>query len=284
MCQVDSLGSQPGAERPLSTKPVIAWGGWYDLCSARVSAPFESRRLVLTHTLVISHVAFEDLGAFGPAIARRVGSVRLCEVGLEDVAALDPLVPDLVVVLGGPVGVYETGDYPFLGDEIAFAARRLESRRPLLGICLGAQIIARAAGARVYPSGVKEIGFAPITLTEAGRESCLAPFADDRLTLHWHGDTFDLPDGATLLASTAACCNQAFSIGPNIIGFQFHPEAGGPGFERWLIGHTVELRAAGIDVCALREQAAENGADLARKADAVINRWLDGLWLDGSAR
>jgi len=222
-------------------------------------------------------VPFEDLGAFGPAIARRVGPVRVCEVGLESPAAFDPLAPELMVVLGGPIGVYETDDYPFLAGEIDAVARRLAAGRPTLGICLGAQVIARAAGFRVYPSGIKEIGFAPITLTEAGLASCLAPFADDPLTLHWHGDTFDLPDGATLLASTPACRNQAFAVGANVIGFQFHPEAGGPGFERWLIGHTAELRAAGIDIGTLRRQAAEHGAALARKADAVINRWLGGL-------
>ena len=228
-------------------------------------------------TLVLSHVAFEDLGAFEPAILRRAKPVRVLEVGLENMAALDPLAHDLVVVLGGPIAAYETEDYPFLADEIAFITRRLEAARPTLGICLGGQLIARAAGELVYPSGAKEIGFAPITLTEAGRESCLAPFADNPLALHWHGDTFDLPVGAVLLASTPDCRNQAFSLGPNVIGFQFHPEAGGAGFERWLIGHAVELRAAGIDIGELREQAELNHADLARKADAVVNRWLDGL-------
>jgi len=228
-------------------------------------------------TLVLSHVAFEDLGAFEPAISRRAGPVRVCEVGLENVATLDPLAPDLVVVLGGPIAAYETEDYPFLADEIAVITRRLEAARPTLGICLGAQLIARAAGTLVRSSGTKEIGFAPITLTEAGRESCLVPFANNPLALHWHGDTFDLPEGAVLLASTPDCTNQAFSVGPNVVGFQFHPEAGGAGFDRWLIGHAVELRAAGIDVGELREEAELNRADLARKADAVINRWLDGL-------
>ena len=75
---------------------------------------------------------------------------------------------------------------------------------------------------------MKEIGFAPITLTEAGRTSCLAPFADDPVTLHWHGDIFDLPGRATLLASTKACANQAFALGSNIIGFQFHPKPAAP--------------------------------------------------------
>ena len=107
--------------------------------------------------------------------------------------------------------------------------------------------------------------------------SCLAPFADDPLTLHWHGDMFDLPVARRCSPRREVCRNQAFSVGPNVIGFQFHPEAGGPGFERWLIGHTVELRAAGIDIDALRRQAAGNHVELARKADAVINRWLDGL-------
>ncbi len=201
------------------------------------------------------------------------------DVGVDDLSVLDPLAPDLLVVLGGPIGVYEESAYPFLTAELAQIARRMEAGRPTLGLCLGAQLMARAAGARVYPSGVKEIGFAPIRLTEAGRASCLAPFAERPIALHWHGDTFDLPSGATLLASTDACAHQAFSLGPNLIGFQFHPEAGGPGFERWLIGHTAELAAARIDVPALRADAARYGPELARKAEAVLTAWLAGLRL-----
>lgn len=231
----------------------------------------------MTDVAVLRHVPFEDLGAFAPVLARRSTSLRIYDAGVDDLRRIDPTGPDLVVVLGGLIGAYEDEIYPFLAEETELLARRIRAERPTLGICLGAQLIARAAGARVYPSGAKEIGFAPITLTEAGRRSCLAPFADAPVALHWHGDTFDLPEGAVRLAATAACANQAFALGRNVIAFQFHPEAGGPGFERWLIGHAVELQAAGIDVAALRRDAARYGAELARKAEAVLTAWLDGI-------
>jgi len=231
----------------------------------------------MTSITVLRHVSFEDLGAFAPVLERRGATLDICDIGLDDPGAVDPLGPDLLIVLGGPISVYEEERYPFLVEETSLLARRIEANRPTLGICLGAQLIAKAAGAKVYPSGLSEIGFAPITLTDAGRGSCLAPFAQEPTTLHWHADTFHLPDGATLLASTEACTNQAFMLGPNIIGFQFHPEAGGPGFERWLVGHTVELGAAGIDVRKLRKDAARLGPELVRKAERVVTAWLDGL-------
>ncbi len=231
----------------------------------------------MNEVLVLRHVQFEDLGAFAPVLERRCGAIAIHDVGVDDLNKRDAVEPDLLIVLGGPIGAYENGTYPFLAEETQFIAQRLAAHRPTLGICLGAQLIARAAGARVYPSGVKEIGFGPITLTDAGHASFLAPFEHDPITLHWHGDTFDLPEGATLLASTDLCVNQAFAIGKNIVGFQFHPEARGPGFERWLIGHAVELAAAGVDVPKLRSDAGLYGPRLARKAEAVLNLWLDGV-------
>jgi GMP synthase (glutamine-hydrolysing) len=179
----------------------------------------------MTSTTVLRHVSFEDLGAFAPVLERRGAALDICDVGLDDFGTLDPLSPDLLIVLGGPIGVYEEERYPFLVDETSLITRRIGANRPTLGICLGAQLIAKAAGAKVYPSGLNEIGFAPITLTDAGRSSCLAPLAGEPMTLHWHGDTFELPGGATLLASTEACTNQAFMLGPNIIGFQFRRQA-----------------------------------------------------------
>lgn len=97
------------------------------------------------------------------------------------------------------------------------------------------------------------------------------------MTLHWHGDTFELPVGAERLASTDLCENQAFSMGPNIVGFQFHPEASAQGFEKWLIGHTAELAAAKIDIPRLRADAERYGAELERKARAVVSTWLSSL-------
>lgn len=227
--------------------------------------------------VAIRHVGFEDLGAFASAIRNAGFTLHYWDIGVEELWTLEPIKTDLLIVLGGPISVYDDDAYPFLKEEIGILEQRLLAGRPTMGVCLGAQLIARATGARVFPSGGKEIGFAPITLTEAGRASCLAPFADDPMTLHWHGDTFDLPRGADRLASTDLCENQAFSLGPNVIGFQFHPEASAGGFEKWLIGHAAELAAAGIDIRHLRADGERYGRQLERKAGTVATGWLKQL-------
>lgn len=227
--------------------------------------------------LVIRHLAFEDLGAFAVPLRDAGYAAQYLEAGVDDFRAREPEDPDLVIVLGGPIGACDDRHYPWLNEEAEWLGRRLQSQRPTMGICLGAQMIARALGAAVYPNAVKEIGLGGITLTEAGRESCLAPFATAPTTLHWHGDTFDLPEGTTLLASSNLCRNQAFAKGPNIIGFQFHPEAEGAGFERWLIGHACELAGAGILPGELRGRMAEVAAELEDKARRTLTLWLGGL-------
>ncbi|MFC6489439.1 glutamine amidotransferase [Nitratireductor sp. GCM10026969] len=227
--------------------------------------------------VAIRHVGFEDLGAFAPALREAGYKVHYWDIGDQELWTLEPVKTDLLIVLGGPIGAYEDDTYPFLRDEIDILEQRLGADRPTMGICLGAQLIARAAGATVYPGGHKEIGFAPVALTEEGRHSCLAPFTDRPVTLHWHGDTFDLPPGATRLASTALCDNQAFAMGPNVVGFQFHPEASTGPFEKWLVGHAAELAAARIGIPQLRADAQKYGAELERKAHETMSGWLRGL-------
>ena len=227
--------------------------------------------------LALRHVAFEDLGTFGPMLEAKGYAVRYLEAADPALRTLSATGDDIVVVLGGPVSVYGGADYPFLNDELAFVEKRLAARRPLLGLCLGAQLIAQAAGGRVYGTGRKEIGFAPITLTEAGGTSSLAAYAHAPMTLHWHGDTFDLPRGATLLASTEMTPNQAFSIGANALALQFHPEVDTNRIEQWLVGHAIELEAARIDVPGLRRDAATYGDGLRRTARRVLDAWIGGL-------
>ena len=129
---------------------------------------------------------------------------------------------DFLIILGGPMSVNDETAYPWLIPEKEFVQQFLTSGKPILGICLGAQLISDTLGAKVYPNTEKEIGWFPVT--QATTDPACFQFPATLTVFHWHGETFELPDHATLLASTCACTNQAFQIGANIIGLQFHLE------------------------------------------------------------
>jgi GMP synthase (glutamine-hydrolysing) len=225
-------------------------------------------------TLALRHVPFEDLGLLAPVLAERGHAVRYVDVPVADLDAVDALAPDLLVVLGGPIGVYESDQYPFIDREVRWLEQRLRAGRPTLGICLGSQLMAKALGARVYPSGTKEIGWAPVTLAPAAATSCLKRLADTPV-LHWHGDTFDLPAGAVHLASTPACRNQAFSFGTHALALQFHAEAVGRALEAWFVGHTCEIAATPhVSVAALRAATERHSAALVERGTACWHEWL----------
>ena len=218
---------------------------------------------------VLRHVLHEDLGAFHDVLLAEGWAVTHNEVPVEGVDTAGVADADLVIVLGGPCGAYETGAYPWLAPEIAAIRARIAAGGATLGICLGAQLIAAALGARVYPGGAgQEIGWGPVALTEAGRAGPLAVL-DGVPVMHWHGDTFDLPDGATLLASTDAYRNQAFGVGAQVLALQFHPEVDGSGIEHWLIG-----QAGTIDPAAMRDGARAHGAAAGRAGAAMLRAWL----------
>ena len=227
--------------------------------------------------IAIRHVHFEDLGAFDRVLRRHGYAVGYCDAGIDDVGSVDPLAHDLVIVLGGPIGAYEETTYPFLAQEIALLKRRLAAARPTIGICLGAQLMARALGARVSRARVKEIGWSERQLSHAGRSGPLRHFAGIPV-LHWHSDTFDLPEGAELLASTEICSNQAFALGRHVFACQFHPEVSGHGFEHWLVGHAVELAAAGVSPAALRCDSERLAPASAARGEACLSEWLGGLY------
>ncbi|MCD1635324.1 glutamine amidotransferase [Martelella mediterranea] len=225
--------------------------------------------------LILRHLAFEDLGSFAPVLEEEGYRLIDSEAGVDPLP--DPLDADLVVVLGGPIGVNDAAAYPLMVAERDWLAPRLAARRPTLGICLGAQIMASALGARVAPMSRKEIGFSTLTLTEAGKGGPLDHLADTPV-LHWHGEAFETPVGAENLAATSACATQAFAMGPAILGLQFHPEAGElPAFERWLIGHSVELAGAGVDPADLRRAASAHGAALRDAGQSMLSAWLQDL-------
>jgi GMP synthase-like glutamine amidotransferase len=170
------------------------------------------------------HVPFEGLGTIEHWLTAH-GQVP----AVTRFHADDPLPTinaiDWLIVMGGPMGVYDLDRHPWLKEEIAVIGEAITEGKTVLGICLGAQLIAAALGAKVYPNGQKEIGWFPVTLTNEGRRSPLLKGCPPELTVfHWHGDTFDLPPGGTHLMASAACANQAFSYRDRVIGLQFHLE------------------------------------------------------------
>jgi GMP synthase (glutamine-hydrolysing) len=224
--------------------------------------------------LVLRHLAFEGLGCLADVLARQGYKVHMVEAPLEPLGQLDALASDLLIILGGPIGAFDEVAYPFLSDELELIRQRLASGKPVLGICLGAQLIARALGAGVASMGHKEIGFSSVTLTQAGANSVLAPLAAATSVLHWHGDQFEIPAQATLLAATDACPHQAFSVGSQVLALQFHIEVQPRAIEAWLVGHAGELHQEGIDPRALRAQALQIGDAGREIAQSIFTDWL----------
>jgi len=228
--------------------------------------------------LAIRHVPFEDLGSFVPVLREHGFLVAYRDAGVDDLGQRDLHDTDLLIVLGGPIGAYEAKAYPFLKSEIALVERRLKAGRPVLGLCLGAQLMAKALGARVFKGRRKELGWSPLELTQAGRDSALGKLGVRTPVLHWHGDTFDLPRGAALLASTRLYANQAFSWQRHGLALQCHIEVTAAGLERWFIGHAVEIAGTrGIDVATLRRQTRRLAPRLEARGPEVLSAWLDSL-------
>lgn len=222
---------------------------------------------------VLMHVPREGCQRIGDALRRR--GVTVQERALFAGDAVPAAIPagDLLVVMGGPMGVGDLGDpnYPFLQEEIALLRRCLADQAPVLGVCLGAQLLAHAAGARVFanhapgdPSTrVREVGWFPLDFHgDFQRDAVLRGLPAQAIQLHWHGDTFDLPAGAVGFASTPACRNQAFHLGHRQFGLQFHPECDPATIATWC-----------NEDAAFAELA--HGQGTPERIRAEISRWFD---------
>jgi GMP synthase-like glutamine amidotransferase len=190
---------------------------------------------------ILQHVAFEDAGIINAWL-----DTHRAEVGVtrfDEAAALpDPAGLDLLVVMGGPMSVNDEAEHPWLVADKHFIAQAVAQGTAVLGICLGAQLIAAAQGARVYRNAEKEIGWFDIEAVEAP-PACFA-FPPQCTVMHWHGETFDLPPGAHRLAASAGCANQAFQLGERVIGLQFHLEMTDANLRAILANCRGELRPA----------------------------------------
>lgn len=231
--------------------------------------------------VVFSHVPFEDLGTLEPRLLERGFEIHTVDVTTAEFPLPQAGACDLLIVLGGPIGVYDTPAYPFLTAEVDCIRQRLASRRPTLGICLGAQLMAAALGARVYPGERgPEIGWFPIH-PPAG--AMFPPwfkllFQSGLHLFHWHGDAFDNPAQATGLAESQLYSSQAFAVENFALALQFHPEVTEKGLERWYVGHACELSAKRISVPELRAAATRHAPALAEAAGQFWNGWLDSLF------
>ena len=173
------------------------------------------------HVHVLQHVPFEGLGSIEAWLSDR--DARVTFTRFFEPARLPALADiDFVIALGGPMSVNDEEQLPWLREEKRFVAEAIAGDKVVLGICLGAQLIASALGARVYPGPEKEIGWFPVFAEPAVPGAFVFPAATE--VFHWHGETFDLPAGAVHLARSAACRNQAFQVGKRVIGLQFHLE------------------------------------------------------------
>ena len=219
---------------------------------------------------VIRHLCFEDLGALAPLLARAGPGFEYLDPATEPLdGARDA---EFLIVLGGPISVNDEDRFPFLAREVQILRYRIDNELPTLGICLGAQLIAKALGASVRPMPSVEIGWQPLTLTPAGRAGPLRHLQG--VVLHWHGEMFELPPGCESLAASAQCPNQAFAVARHTLALQFHIEVSADLLERWLVGHIHELDHCGIPIRQLRDDASRYAAQATTEGARLCAEWL----------
>src|SRR5262245_22536069 len=178
-----------------------------------------------TSWIVLRHTQAEGLGLLANALRDYGVHHRYLDVPRGDALPKDVRTVGGIIVLGGPMGAYETDQHPFLATESAFVEKAIAAGRPVLGVCLGAQLIAQVLGARVYPGQVREVGWGPVELTDEGRDDPLFSGLQEPLVVfHLHGDTYELPPDASNLARSSLYEQQAFRWGDTVYGFQFHLE------------------------------------------------------------
>lgn len=228
----------------------------------------------MAEVLVLQHDAQEPLGTLEDALRRaglrhRYLRIREGEPMPQDIRAFAGL-----IVLGGSMGVYEEKQYPFLSDELRLIEQALSHALPILGVCLGGQLLAAALGAPVQPGAQKEIGWHPVSLAaDAASDALWSGIRSPWTGFHWHGDFFKLPTGAVSLAFSALTPCQAFRYRSNAYGFQFHLEVTEAIIQNWTAAFAGELAEAGLEASPILGGIPEHLASMQQVAQDVFGRW-----------
>jgi GMP synthase (glutamine-hydrolysing) len=233
----------------------------------------------MTHktALIIRHVPYEGVAGFRAPIEAAGYEVDRIDVSDQCFSALDLAEPDLLIMMGGPMAVYEQDRHPWIACQLRRLARRLDANRPTLGVCFGAQMMAEAMGGKVFAGPASEVGFHPVTLHGPALDGPLRHIAEVPV-LHWHGDSFTLPKDVELLASSPLYEHQAFRRGNTILALQFHAEMGlDPRFEAWIEGGAAAMARAGISEARLRADHDRLGSSAVTAGRAMIAEWLKGF-------
>ena len=230
--------------------------------------------------LVCQHVAHEILGTLNPLLKSAGFRIRYVNFGRHPDAEPSLEGYNGLVVLGGPMSVNHVKRHPHLGAEMRLIEQALQKDLPVLGICLGAQLIAKTLGARVYENDEKEIGWYDVSPTEMARSDPItAHFGEKEKFFQWHGDTFDIPQGTVHLASSPLCANQAFRYGTNVYALQFHLEVDEPMIERWLSvpSHVKEIESLNgkIDPQKIRQETPAHIQRLKKLSDKAFGDFIN---------
>lgn len=230
--------------------------------------------------LVFQHVSFEILGTLHPLLKARGFRLRYANFGRHPHARPEVARYNGLVVLGGPMNVDDVDRHPHLAVEVELIRQAAEQGLPILGICLGAQLIAKAFGAPVSANGGKEIGWQDVSPTPAAKDDLLfRDFGTVEKIFQWHSDTFELPEGAVPLAASQTCRHQAFRYGANVYGFQFHLEVDEPLIERWLTvpEHCAELVEGGgrVDPTIIRCETPLHLPRSRSLSEQIFGRFID---------
>jgi GMP synthase (glutamine-hydrolysing) len=234
------------------------------------------------NVLVLQHIACEPPGAFEDVLLERDAQIVRLELDEGQPLPRSLAGSDAVVVMGGPMSVNDEGEHPWLLDEKTLIRQAVRSGLPVWGSCLGAQLLASALGARVFPGETPEVGVLPVHPTDAGRADQVMGHCRWPLTaLQWHSETFELPSGAVLLASSRAYAHQAFRVGTMVYGVQFHIEVGASLADEW--ARVPEYVAAADHVLGeggaarLLAEVRHAAPEMLGEARALFGRWVD-LW------